>query len=76
MWHELNRFCRTEDSHFPFTKTTFYKMLKDRKLIEPGSDGTNTTTVKIQGKTVRALKFKAGEVFKNCVTSVTNVTDD
>jgi len=71
MWHELNRFCIAEGSHFPFSKTTFYKMLRDRKLIEPGTDGRNVAQVKIHGRTTKVLKFIGGGISQIGVTGVT-----
>ena len=76
MWHELSRFCISEGTHFPFSKNTFYRMLRDRKLIEPGLDGQSTTTLKVHGKTVRVLKFVGGGMLKNAVSSVTGVVEE
>jgi len=70
MWHELNRFCMTEGTNFPCSKRTFYKMLRDRKLIEPDVDGQNTTTVNFKGSTERVLKFIAGGMFQFAVIGV------
>ena len=72
MWHELNRFCMTEGTNFPCSKRTFYKMLRDGKLLEPDMDGQNTTTVKFKGRTERVLKFIAGGMFQFAVTGVTD----
>lgn len=60
MWHEMSRFCIAEGSHFPFSKSTFYKMLRDRKMIEPGTDGRNLVTTWIQGRSAKILKFIGG----------------
>lgn len=70
MWHELNRFCIAEGSHFPFSKTTFYKMLRDRKMIEPGTDGRNVATTWIQGRSVKVLKFISGGMLQIGVSGV------
>lgn len=76
LWHELSHFCITEGTHFPFSKHTLYKMLWDRKLIEHGTGNAKTTTIKIQGKTVRVLKFVGGGLLRNTVPAVIEVTDD
>lgn len=70
-WHVLQRYNIGEGSHFPFTKSTFYKLLKDRGLIEPDKDGQPTIQKKIHGKNQRVLKLIGGGIFDNFVTSVT-----
>lgn len=34
IWHSLQQYCIAEGLHFPFSKNTLYKVLKDRKIIE------------------------------------------
>lgn len=71
-WHALQQYCKQEDTHFPFTKGTLYKMLKDRKLIAPDKDENHTIQKKIRGKNQRVLKLIGGGIVAHFVTSVTD----
>jgi len=71
-WHVLSQYCIREGSHFPFSKTTFYKLLKDRGLIEPTKHGQPTIQKKIHGKNQRVLKLIGGGIYDFFVTSVTD----
>ena len=71
-WHELMTYGRQEGSHFPFSRSTMYKILKDRKLIAPDKDGNPTIQKKIRGKNQRVLKLIRGGIFSFFVTSVTD----
>jgi hypothetical protein len=75
-WHELSRYCIQEGSYFPYSKTTFFKLLKERGLIEPAKDGQPTTQKKLHGKNQRVLKLIGGSICEYFVTSVTdNITN-
>ncbi len=56
-WHAMLTFCVKEGTHFPFSKHTFFQMLRNRKIIAPGADGKNTAVVNIAGKSMRLLKI-------------------
>jgi hypothetical protein len=71
-WHEVQKYCKQEDSHFPFSKNTFFKMLRDSGLLAPSKDGQPTVQKKIHGKNQRLLKLTSGGIYKYFVTSVTD----
>lgn len=73
-WHELQRYCIQENSHFPFSRSTFFKILRERGLIEPTKEGHSTIQKKIEGKNQRVLKVIHGGIFDYFVTSATNDT--
>ncbi|MEI7636319.1 MAG: hypothetical protein WCJ37_03375 [Syntrophus sp. (in: bacteria)] len=73
-WHELQKFCIQEGTYFPFTKTTFFRILKDRRLIEPSKKGEPTSQKKIHGKNERVLKLVGGGICEFFATSVTEGT--
>lgn len=56
LWNYLQRYCIAQGEHFPFSKHTFYKMLKDRKLIEADKDH-NTKTERLKGELKKVLKI-------------------
>lgn len=70
-WHALQRFCVQEAAHFPFSRNTFFSMLKNRRILAPAADGSNTVTTRIGGKVVRVLKIIDRVVYEKTVTSVT-----
>jgi hypothetical protein len=74
LWHSLQKYCIAEGSHFPFSKNTFYGMLKNRGLIETSGDKTSIT-IKIKGEVMRVLKFTGGGICGKGVTCVTNGGD-
>jgi len=55
-----------ENTHFPFSKSSFFSMLKTRKIIMPGPDG-NTVVQRIKGKTHRVLKIIDAGMFQKTV---------
>ena len=71
-WHVLQQYCIQEHYHFPLSKSTFFKMLKDRGIIEPSNDRQPTIQKKINGKNQRVLKLISGGIYENFVTSVTD----
>jgi hypothetical protein len=72
IWSMVQRRCISEGTHFPFTKTTFFKMLKNRGIIIPAPSGQSSLLVKIGSKPVRVLKVIDRGVYEKSVTSVTN----
>lgn len=72
IWHIVQRRCIAENTHFPFSKNTFFQMLKNRKIIMPAPSGQSSILVKIGSKPVRVLKIIDGGIYEKSVTSVTN----
>lgn len=72
IWHMVQRRCIAENTHFPFSKNTFFQMLKNRKIIMPSPSGRSAILVKIGSKPVRVLKIIEGGIYEKAVTSVTN----
>lgn len=71
-WHEMQKYCLHEGTHFPFSKSTFFKMLMDRGAIAPTKDGQPTIQKKINGTNHRVLKLTSGGIVEYFVTSVTD----
>lgn len=71
IWNIVQRRCIAENTHFPFSKNTFFQMLKNRKIIMPAASGQTAVLVKIQGKPVRVLKIIEGGIYEKSVTPVT-----
>jgi hypothetical protein len=57
LWHNVQRYCLSEGTHFPLTKDTFYNMLEKRGLIELGPSGRRTVAIRIGAGQKRVLKF-------------------
>lgn len=72
VWFLVQRRCISEGTHFPFSKTTFFKMLKNRGIIIPAPSGQSSVLVKIGSKPVRVLKIIDGGIYEKSVTSVTS----
>lgn len=72
IWALVQRQCSMENTHFPFSKNTFWKMLINRKIIQPAPDGRSAVLVKIDSKPIRVLKVIDRGVYEKSVTSVTN----
>lgn len=70
VWHIVQRRCISENTHFPFTKNTFFKMLKNRGIIIPSNNGDSSNVITIRGKSVRVLKIVERGVYDKCVISV------
>lgn len=70
VWHIVQRRCISENTHFPFTKNTFFKMLKNRGIIIPSSKGDSSNVITIKGKSVRVLKIVERGIYDKCVISV------
>jgi hypothetical protein len=71
LWHSLQRYCIAEGSYFPLSKNTFYRILKNRKLIETRGD-QNTIDVRLRGEIKRVLKVIGRGI---CGIGVTKVTE-
>jgi hypothetical protein len=56
-WNIVKRFCLAEDSHFPVSQNTLYKMLANRGVIVKGKDGRNTVNERIKGAQKKVLKL-------------------
>lgn len=71
LWHTLQRFCISEGTHFPASRHTLYKMLRDKGLIETNNN-RNTISERIQGKIKRVLKISRAGIYEKEVTEVTD----
>ena len=71
-WHVVQRRCLSENTHFPFTKSTFFKMLKNRGIIIPGRSGETSSVITIGKKSVRVLKVIDGGMYNKLVSSVSD----
>jgi hypothetical protein len=71
LWHVITQYCKAEDSRFPASKNSFYKMLRDRKVIE-ATDDRNVVNVRIRGITTRVLKVVDRRLYEIAVTSATD----
>jgi len=71
IWALVQRQCSMENTHFPFSKNTFWKMLVNRKIISPATDGQSAIFIKMDGKAKRVLKIIDRGVYDKSVTSVT-----
>lgn len=69
-WYVVQRRCISENTHFPFTKNTFFKMLKSRGIIIPGRSGETSSVTTIGKKSVRVLRVTEGGVYNKLVVSV------
>jgi len=69
-WHLVQRRCIAENTHFPFSKPTFFKMLANKKIILPGKGGDTTHVMTIDKKSVRVVKIKEGGIYEKLVISV------
>ncbi len=72
IWHMVQRRCIAENTHFPFSKNTFFQMLKNQKLIIPAPSGQSAVLVKIGSKPLRVLKIVDRGIYEKSVTSVTS----
>lgn len=72
VWFLVQRRCISEGTHFPFSKTTFFKMLKNKEIIIPAPSGQSSVLVKIGSKPVRVLKIIDKGIYEKSVTSVTS----
>lgn len=69
-WHLVQRRCISENTHFPFSKATFFKMLANKKIITPTKAGDTTHVMTIDKKSVRVVKIKEGGIYEKLVISV------
>jgi len=69
-WHLVQRRCISENTHFPFSKATFFKMLANKQIIIPGKGGDTTHVMTIDKKSVRVVKIKEGGIYEKLVISV------
>ncbi|MEN6374598.1 MAG: hypothetical protein ABFD75_07445 [Smithella sp.] len=70
IWALVQRQCSMENTHFPFSKNTFWKMLINQKIIQPAPDGQSAIFIKMDGKAKRVLKIIDRGVYDKSVTSV------
>lgn len=75
-WHELQRYCLQEHDHFPFRKSTFFRLLRDRGIISVSKNGQPTIQKKINGQNQRVLKLIEGGIYEFFVTSVTDESNN
>jgi hypothetical protein len=68
-WNSAMTFLSKEGGHFPFSKSTFLYMLKQRGSIVLSRSGEATKPKTIDGESIRVLEIKEG-VLINRVTSV------
>lgn len=57
LWHEVQRYCSVEQSHFPLGKITLYKRLADNGIIQKDDKGRNTIVMRIGNESQRVLKI-------------------
>lgn len=57
LWHSVGEFCAREQSHFPFSRNTIYRMLADRGLLIPALNGENTGSIRIKKQKIRIIKL-------------------
>lgn len=69
-WHLVQRRCISENTHFPFSKATFFKMLANKQIILPGKGGDTSHVMTIDKKSVRVVKIKEGGIYEKLVISV------
>ena len=67
-WHAVLTFCQKEGTHFPFSKHTFFQMLRNKKIIAPGTDGRKDMLIKIAGKPVRVLKIIDRGIYESAIS--------
>jgi len=72
LWNAMQKFCISENTHFPFSKHTFFQMLKNRKIIQTPASGETSILLKVDGKPVRVLKVIDRGIYVKTVTSVTD----
>lgn len=41
VWHTVQKYCIAEGIHFPFKRDTFYKMLKEKKILKTSDNQTS-----------------------------------
>lgn len=70
VWHVVQRRCIAENTHFPFTKNTFFKMLKNRNIITPAKSGETSNVITIGKKSVRVLKIIEEGIYNKLVKPV------
>lgn len=68
-WHSVQRFCIGEGTHFAFGKNTFYKMMKNKGIIQPSNGGECTIIKTIGGRSCRVLKIINREFYDKTVIS-------
>ena len=64
IWSVIQKYSRSEGTHFPVKKNTFYRLLRERGIIV--ARGTeNTTTERICGESIRVLKAYRDKIIPN-----------
>lgn len=69
-WHAIQRYCINEGTYFSISKTSLYRTLKERRLVESQGD-TPTFPVRVRGETYRVLKIRRAGIYEETVTTVT-----
>jgi hypothetical protein len=71
LWNYLQKYCISQGEHFPFSKHTFFRMLKSRGVLESDKE-QNTKTERLKGKPQKVLKItQRGLCVEKSVTTVT-----
>lgn len=71
LWHAVQHYTLREGSHFPFSKTTLYRMLRQQGHLYT-KDTHHTASVRIRGEVKKVLKMYRTAI---CETEVTEVTE-
>ena len=69
VWNSVMRFCSVEGSHFPISKNTFFRLLKNRGLIIT-TDNQTATPEWLRGRTRRVLKIYRSHIYEKEVMKV------
>lgn len=62
----VRKYCRDSDIHFPFSKDTFWSMLKNRKIIQTRNDGKTGIKASINNIKKHVLKVVDVDVLRQC----------
>ncbi|KAF0158823.1 MAG: TOPRIM domain-containing protein [Syntrophaceae bacterium] len=62
----VRKYCRDSDIHFPFSKDTFWSMLKNRKIIQTKNDGKTGIKASINNIKKHVLKVIDADVLRQC----------
>jgi hypothetical protein len=74
LWNTLQKFCRNEGTHFPCSKYTLYKHLRDKRWIE-SRGGSNTVTCRIKDESIRVLKMYREKILPEKLDDLTEVEE-
>lgn len=66
-WGVVKAYYRKTNSHFPITsKTAFFSMLRNRKIVQMGPDRKTTIKATIEGRSLRVLKIIEQSIVEKC----------